>query len=974
MRRLLSLSFLIAILLVALPLWAKSENADNADHTDNPNKPEKIVGPVEEIIEELIAEPVSEPIEVIAEEVVPEQEPELIPEPPVPSEVEEEQEIIPEVTEEAGEVILEVVQEEVVEEVGVVEEVVEEEAPEVVEVVEVTSLPGSFDDWRALDDPAFEIDFKSFSNEAVLAPVAISGGNVPFVAVPAIRNLEELEIKKQEVDEGLISSIANFFRDIFSTKKALAEVPVIQAIVVNAVGGPEDSIVPQVAVIDGKTVIKMGKNGNIRPGAYTLIVSYEMGGQMQLISRDFTWGVLAINTNKATYTIGDEAYLQMAALTKFGHTLCDANLKLEIRIDRFFGAGEVFATSDASITRNETCGANNYTESPDYSAYFIPSELGTYTMTLTNLDTGYSITDKFEVADPTSPDGLRGASIERISTSRTNPFLERPYTMRIKVTVNESFEGTITESIPEGFVSSDPLTWQVNLAAGESTELSYTYDPPNVSPELYEHGPLKLKTQNAKLKTEEQETIFEEARAWLIDSDADITWDGGGSTANWSEDANWSGDVEPTATDNVIFDGTSVKAATIDASFPGHVASTTVTSGYTGIITMDNFFTVSGNLDIMGGVFQTDQAASSTIYVGGTMTVSSSTVTVRYSSLTSEGTGQTITAGNLRILAISHALNGTIEADSEGFITSNRGPGLGNGTTQAGSHGGLGSNATSSTYGSFTNPVSLGSASSNTAGGGAITIVSAGTVTVGGILSANGGDSTTGSAECGAGGSLNITAATFTGTGTTTARGGDCSAGSGGSGGGGRISLNGVTTDTFTGILQVRGGNTRSEGQAGTIYFNSAKRTTLNIGGAGNLTMVRLGSDGTKDYTFTTITINSGGTLEIDGNPLMNAGNGGAATINATTITVNAGGILSADGMGFTGQGEVSGQAGSGFGGGTDGAGTYGGIGTGKSTSTYGSFTNPVNIGSGGANTDGGGAIILNVSGTFTLDGTTTAT
>lgn len=26
---------------------------------------------------------------------------------------------------------------------------------------------------------------------------------------------------------------------------------------------------------------------------------------------------------------------------------------------------------------------------------------------------------------------------------------------------------------------------------------------------------------------------------------ATITWDGGGGTNNWSEDANWSGDVEP---------------------------------------------------------------------------------------------------------------------------------------------------------------------------------------------------------------------------------------------------------------------------------------------------------------------------------------------------------------------------------------------------------------------------------------------
>src|SRR5258708_4703611 len=35
------------------------------------------------------------------------------------------------------------------------------------------------------------------------------------------------------------------------------------------------------------------------------------------------------------------------------------------------------------------------------------------------------------------------------------------------------------------------------------------------------------------------------------------TWDGGGLTNNWSEAANWSGDIVPGSGDIAIFDGTS---------------------------------------------------------------------------------------------------------------------------------------------------------------------------------------------------------------------------------------------------------------------------------------------------------------------------------------------------------------------------------------------------------------------------------
>ena len=72
-------------------------------------------------------------------------------------------------------------------------------------------------------------------------------------------------------------------------------------------------------------------------------------------------------------------------------------------------------------------------------------------------------------------------------------------------------------------------------------------------------------------------------------SASNITWDGGGSTNNWSEAANWSGDVVPGANDVAIFDGTSTKNATIDAAGPQGaniiVQAIKMATGYSGTIT-----------------------------------------------------------------------------------------------------------------------------------------------------------------------------------------------------------------------------------------------------------------------------------------------------------------------------------------------------------------------------------------------------
>ena len=71
------------------------------------------------------------------------------------------------------------------------------------------------------------------------------------------------------------------------------------------------------------------------------------------------------------------------------------------------------------------------------------------------------------------------------------------------------------------------------------------------------------------------------------------TWNGGGVTNNWSEAANWSGGTVPAAGDDVVFDATSTKNATIDVDI--NVGSIFIASGYTGTITQLNAASVQTN-------------------------------------------------------------------------------------------------------------------------------------------------------------------------------------------------------------------------------------------------------------------------------------------------------------------------------------------------------------------------------------------
>ncbi|MBK7706528.1 MAG: hypothetical protein IPJ30_12315 [Acidobacteria bacterium] len=87
------------------------------------------------------------------------------------------------------------------------------------------------------------------------------------------------------------------------------------------------------------------------------------------------------------------------------------------------------------------------------------------------------------------------------------------------------------------------------------------------------------------------------------------TWDGDGTTNNWSEAANWTCDQVPVSGDAVIFSGVSAKDATVDTNVS--INSFNINNGYSGIITLSNGVSLTtttnstqnaGTINVGGGI------------------------------------------------------------------------------------------------------------------------------------------------------------------------------------------------------------------------------------------------------------------------------------------------------------------------------------------------------------------------------------
>ncbi len=341
------------------------------------------------------------------------------------------------------------------------------------------------------------------------------------------------------------------------------------------------------------------------------------------------------------------------------------------------------------------------------------------------------------------------------------------------------------------------------------------------------------------------------------------------------------------------------------------------------------------------------------------------------------GRGGTIRAGDLNL-----ERSAVITADGRGYLQT-LGPGSDPDSVGGGSHGGQG-NAGAARYGSFRQPVELGSGGSysgGSPGGGAIRIEVADTFTLNGEVTADGAYSH--NYDGGAGGSIWVTTGTLTGGGVLTADGGW--GGANRDGGGGRIAAYSDNMATFTGFTKTfaRGD---SHGQSGTVGFLDRSGSALDVyhhfifepGTTPQFASLTLHSNSVVQlYGEAVLTVTN--TLLVESNaivyahganrsaPVLGEWRGAGPAVYAGNLMVDTGGLISAAGLGYT----------SGVGPGADtadnhGGGSHGGRGM-WGADPYGTEYMPVALGSGGSygqhSGPGGGAIRLVVSETLTLDG-----
>ncbi len=358
-----------------------------------------------------------------------------------------------------------------------------------------------------------------------------------------------------------------------------------------------------------------------------------------------------------------------------------------------------------------------------------------------------------------------------------------------------------------------------------------------------------------------------------------------------------------------------------------------------------------------------------------------------------------------------------------------------------GGYGGLGGTYPSSgfsnpVYGDFRNPNDAGSGGATLSGdpsqggnGGGLVRIVARTLTLNGVIRANGGVAP-GFAAGGSGGGIRIDVGTLSGTGSITANG---SAGNsfGGGGGGGRIAIyyQSVTGFNFANVLAQGGTSTHAAGGgAGTIYLqgpggesgelivdnNSLVPVSLStpIAGASTATLSLMHL---RVRRAARVQINSvlslAGTLEIATSGELVLGNSVAANtivlsnnailthlpttgstlfrldINAQSVQIDASSRIDVDGRGFFGAGQSSNPHGLrgmtlGFAAGSNlrFGGGYGGLGgtypsSGFSNPVYGDFRNPNDAGSGGSSLESfnvagnGGGLVRIVAQSLTLHG-----
>ncbi len=326
-----------------------------------------------------------------------------------------------------------------------------------------------------------------------------------------------------------------------------------------------------------KLIVQPKSIPNFTPGMYKLSLTLRTLEGNVNVNQDFTWGVIAVNTNKSMYKPGETAKIGIGVLNDKGDTLCMTGFLnrvdgLTMTITDPKGSVTNLSIKDQTIFDSGKCGANTVTNQADFQANYKTIIPGIYQMKVIATVYGKQreIEDYFKVNSDVAFD------IERTSFP-TRIYPHALYPVTFTVTALQDYQGTVEDMVPfffgiehisdNGTIQQEDsftkIRWNTKLTQGQAKTFTYYIKFPMISPEFYLLGPITVGDSST------HSGHFMEARQWQIASDAinsstgQATYEDNGSQNTWfriwsgttfgTQTSMSSGSVPPTPTNSKWF-------------------------------------------------------------------------------------------------------------------------------------------------------------------------------------------------------------------------------------------------------------------------------------------------------------------------------------------------------------------------------------------------------------------------------------
>ena len=261
---------------------------------------------------------------------------------------------------------------------------------------------------------------------------------------------------------------------------------------------------------EGKFGIDLSSPRIVKPGLYKIETTLLKDGKTYVTESNFTWGLVALNTNKSIYKPGETGNFTMAVLDRYGQPVCNSDITLEITDPNL---QLTTLTSGAGITNDPICGL--------YHAQYSTISEGNYTVHVNasakGINTDY--TTSFLVSSSYPFDIVRTADTKIDPVDKPNLFNVRidisSYVSQNNFQIREFVPAVFTNITTDARITTvgdtKILTWNRNLKDSQSkTFVQYSYSVPLDFPELYQLGPVQINYGNQ---------TFTEARPWIIAND-----------------------------------------------------------------------------------------------------------------------------------------------------------------------------------------------------------------------------------------------------------------------------------------------------------------------------------------------------------------------------------------------------------------------------------------------------------------------